>query len=50
MNLKTFIVCLDKEKALNIAKDIIKINDELSIIPRFTTDTEYKNEVNENYI
>jgi hypothetical protein len=50
MNLKIFIVCLDKEKALNVAKDIVKINDELSIIPRFTTDTEYKNEVNENYI
>jgi hypothetical protein len=50
MNLKTFIVCLDKIKALNIAKDIIKTNDELSIIPRFTTDIEYKNEVNENYV
>lgn len=50
MNLKTFIVCLDKEKALNVAKDIVRINDELSIIPRFTTDTEYKDEVNENYI
>lgn len=50
MNLKTFIVCLDKDKALNVAKDIIKVNDELSIIPRFTTDTEYQNEINENYI
>ena len=50
MNLKTFIVCLDKEKALNVAKDIVRINDELSIIPRFTTNTEYKDEVNENYI
>ena len=50
MNLKTFIVGLDKEKALNVAKDIVRINDELSIIPRFTTDTEYKDEVNENYI
>lgn len=50
MNLKTFIVCLDKEKALNVAKNIVRINDELSIIPRFTTDTEYKDEVNENYI
>ena len=50
MNLKTFIVCLDKEKALNVAKDIVKINDELSIIPRFTTNTEYKDEANENYI
>lgn len=50
MNLKTFIVCLDKQKASDIAKDIIKTNDELSIIPRFTTDSEYKNEVNENYI
>ena len=50
MNLKTFIVCLDKEKALNVAKDIVRVNDELSIIPRFTTNTEYKDEVNENYI
>ena len=50
MNLKTFIVCLDKNKALNVAKDIVKTNDELSIIPRFTTNTEYKGEVNENYI
>jgi hypothetical protein len=50
MNLKTFIVCLDKEKALDTAKNIIKVNDELSIIPRFTTDSEYKNEINENYI
>lgn len=50
MNLKTFIVCLDKDKALNVAKDIIKINDELTIIPRFTTNTEYKGEINENYI
>jgi len=50
MNLKTFIVCLDKEKALSIAKDIIRTNDELSIIPRFTTNTEYKDEINENYI
>ena len=50
MNLKTFIVCLDKNKALDIAKNIIKVNDELSIIPRFTTNIEYKGEVNENYI
>jgi hypothetical protein len=50
MNLKTFIVCLDEQKALNIAKDIVKTNDELSIIPRFTTNTDYKGEVNENYI
>jgi hypothetical protein len=50
MNLKTFIVCLDKNKALDIAKNIIKTNDELSIIPRFTTNIEYKDELNENYI
>ena len=50
MNLKTFIVCLDEQKALNIAKDIVKTNDELSIIPIFTTNTDYKGEVNENYI
>ena len=50
MNLKTFIVCLDKNKSLDIAKDIIKINDELSIIPLFTTDIKYKDTINENYI
>lgn len=50
MNLKTFIVCLNKDKSLNIAKDIIKINDELSITPQFTTDIKYKDEINENYI
>ena len=50
MNLKTFIVCLDKEKALNVAKDIVKSNDELSIAPQFTTNMEYKDEANENYV
>jgi len=50
MNLKTFIVCLDKEKALNVAKDIVKSNDELSIAPQFTTNVEYKDEANENYV
>lgn len=49
MNLKIFIVCLDKENALNIAKNIIKINDNLTVIPRFTTDDNY-NEINENYM
>ena len=50
MNLKTFIVCLDKDKALNVAKDIIKVNDELSIIPRFTTNQEIKDKANDHYI
>ena len=50
MNLKTFIVCLDKDKALSIAKDIVKANDELSIMPTFTTDIKYKDITNENYI
>ena len=50
MNLKTFIVCLDKEKALNLAKDIVKTNDELSIIPRFTTNQEVKDKANDHYI
>lgn len=49
MNLKTFIVCLDKNNSLNIAKDIIRTNDELSITPQFTTDVKYKDEINENY-
>lgn len=50
MELKTFIVSLNKDNAFNIAKELIKVNDSLSITPYFTTDNEYKNEVNENYI
>lgn len=50
MDLKVFIVCLDKETALTIAKNMIAINDELSIVPTFTTDTLYKNKLNDKYI
>lgn len=50
MNLKTFIVCLDKQKALDIAKKMIEENDELSITPEFTTNNEYKNTINDSYI
>lgn len=48
MNIKYFIVCLDKEKSLNIAKQIITKDDNLSIAPMFTTDKE-KDLANENY-
>lgn len=49
MELKTFIVCLDKQIALDIAKSIVKNDDSLSIAPVFTTNTDYKDEVNEMY-
>ena len=49
-NSKIFIVCLNKETSLNVSKKIIENNDDLSIIPMFSTDTQYKNEINENYI
>lgn len=50
MNLKTFIVCLDKNNSLDISKKIIELNDELSIVPEFTTNIDYKGKLNENYI
>ena len=31
MNLKVFIVCLNKEYSLNVAKSLVYKNDELSI-------------------
>ena len=52
MNQKIFIVCLDKSKALNIAKKIVYKDDNYTIAPMFTTNKEYDNEdneVNENY-
>ena len=49
-NTKIFIVCIDKEVSFEIAKNIIEQNDDLSIIPTFSTDTSFKNEINENYI
>lgn len=48
MNLKYFIVSLDKEKSLDIAKQIISKDDSLSISPIFFTDKE-KTISNENY-
>jgi len=48
MNIKLFIVCLNRDTSLNIAKNIITINDELTIAPVFTTNI-LKNEINENY-
>lgn len=47
---KIFIVCDDKDLSLDICKKIILKNDEVSIIPIFSTDTEYYNEISENYI
>jgi len=49
-NSKIFIVCLNKETSLNISKNIIANNDDLSIMPIFSTDPSYENEINENYI
>ena len=49
MNQKIFIVCLDKSKALNIAKKIIYKDDNYTIAPMFITDNKFNNEVNENY-
>ena len=48
MNLKYFIVSLNKEKSLDIAKQIISKDDSLSISPIFFTDKE-KTISNENY-
>lgn len=47
---KIFIVCDNKDLSLDICKKIVSKNDEVSIIPTFSTDTEYYNEVSENYI
>ena len=49
MGIKTFIVCLNKDISLEIAKDLVRNNDSLSIMPSFTTNIEYKNEVSERY-
>lgn len=48
MNQKIFIVCLDKDFALDIAKKIIYKDDNYTICPMFTTDKDY-NVANENY-
>ncbi len=48
MNLKIFIVCLNKQIALDVAKKIVMLNDDLSISPMFTTDSS-KNTPNDNY-
>jgi hypothetical protein len=49
-DIKIFIVCLNKDISLKIAKDILKEDDDLSIIPIFSTDQSFKDEINENYI
>lgn len=49
MGLKTFIVCLNKDIALNIAKEIIQLDDYLSIAPEFTTNVNFKNEITDTY-
>lgn len=48
--IKIFIVCLNKDISLKISKDILKKDDDLSIIPLFSTDPSYIDEINENYI
>lgn len=47
---KIFIVCDNKDISLTVCKNIILNNDEVSIIPTFSTDIEYYNEISENYI
>lgn len=49
MDLKIFIVCLDKTIALNTAKELIQLDDSLSIAPSFSTNIELKDEINEMY-
>lgn len=46
--MKIFIVCLNKQVALSIAKEIVNKNDDLSIAPMFTTDGDIV-PANENY-
>ena len=48
-NTKIFIVSIDKEISLNTSKKIVEYNDDLSIIPIFSTDAEYKDELNDFY-
>ena len=48
MNQKVFIVCLDKDMALQVAKSIIYEDDNYTIAQTFTTDSDYDNK-NENY-
>lgn len=49
-DIKIFIVCLNKDISLKISKDILKEDDDLTIIPVFSTDTSYIDEINENYV
>lgn len=49
-DIKIFIVCLNKDISLKISKDILKEDDDLTIIPIFSTDQSFKDEINENYI
>jgi len=48
-NTKIFIVSIDKNVSLDISKKIVEKNDDLSIIPIFSTDTIYKDEINDFY-
>lgn len=50
MDLKVFIVCLDRNIGLSVAKDIIYKNDNYSIAPTFTTNKLYDNEINDEYV
>jgi hypothetical protein len=49
-NTKIFIVSIDKNVSLDISKKIVEKNDDLSIIPIFSTDTIYKDKINDFYI
>lgn len=48
MSQKIFIICLKKDKALEVAKRLVSLNDDLTIAPMFTTD-EVTEAANENY-
>ena len=47
---KYFIVCLDKDKAINIVNNILNKDDSLSVAPMFTTDNTYEHSINENHL
>lgn len=48
--MKIIIIGINKINKIDIAKYIIEHNDELSIVPSFTSDEYYKNKISEDYI
>lgn len=47
---KIIIIGSKNVDSLSIAKELVKLNDNLSICPRFISDSQYSSKVNENYI